>query len=80
MMNPIPRQYELKTIIEEPSSTENLSKVVIHSLFTCYFVNTPHLLNGGSILIVFLSETRNLLINYVFIHPAFELCKKNGVF
>ena len=28
---------------EVPSSTGNLIKVVIHSLFTCYFVNThPH--------------------------------------
>ena len=39
----------MKTIIEEPSSTGNLNKVVIHSLFTCYFVNTPQMLNGGSI-------------------------------
>ena len=39
----------MKTIIEEPLSTGNLNKVVIHSLFTCYFVNTPHMLNGGSI-------------------------------
>ena len=49
MMNRIPRQYEMKTIFEEPSSTENLNKVVIHCLFTCYFVNTPHMLNEGSI-------------------------------
>ena len=49
MMNVVPRQCEMKTIIEEPSSTENVSKVVIHSLFTCYFVNTPRMLNGGSI-------------------------------
>ena len=32
MMNLIPRQCEMKTIIEEPSSTGNLNKVVIHSL------------------------------------------------
>ena len=53
MMNPIPRQYELKTIIEEPSFTGNLNKVVIHSLFTCYFVNTSHMLNIGSVLLSF---------------------------
>ena len=40
MRNLIPRQCEMKTIIEEPSSTGYLNKV-IHSLFTCYFVNTP---------------------------------------
>ena len=39
----------MKTIIEEPSSTENLNKVGIHSLFTCYFVNTSDMLNGGYI-------------------------------
>ena len=39
----------MKTIIEEPSSTGNLNKVVTHSLSTCYFVNTPLVLNGGSI-------------------------------
>ena len=39
----------MKTIIEEPSSTGNLNKVVIHSQLTCYFVNTPHMLNGGSV-------------------------------
>ena len=49
MMNPIPRQCEMKIIIEEPSSTGKLNKVNIHSLFTCYSVNTPHMLNGGSI-------------------------------
>ena len=49
MTNLIPRQYEMKTIIEEPSSTGNLNKVVIHSLFTCYFVNTSHMFKGGSI-------------------------------
>ena len=38
----------MKAIIGDISSTENLNKVVIHSLFTCYFVNTPHMLNGGS--------------------------------
>ena len=38
----------MKIIIEEPSSTGKLNKVVIHSLFTCYSVNTPHMLNGGS--------------------------------
>ena len=31
-------------------------------------------------IIAFLSETRILWINYVFIHPAFELYKKNWVF
>ena len=62
MMNPIPRQCEMKTIFEEPSSTGNLNKVVIHSLSTYYFVNTPLMLNGGSISFpfcqkpVFLSE------------------------
>ena len=49
MMNLIPRQCERKTIIGEPSSTGNLNKVVIHSLSTRYFVNTPLILNGGSI-------------------------------
>ena len=39
----------MKTIIEEPSSMGNLNKVVIHCLSTCYFVNTPLMLNGGSI-------------------------------
>ena len=39
----------MKTIIEEPSSTGNLNKVVIYSLFICYFVNTPHMLNGWSV-------------------------------
>ena len=34
----------MKIIIEEPSSTGKLNKVVIHSLFTCYSVNTPHML------------------------------------
>ena len=48
IMNLIHWQCEMKTLIEEPSSTGNLNKVVIHSLFTCYFVNTPHMLNGGS--------------------------------
>ena len=43
----------MKTIIEEPSSTGNLNKVVIHSLSTCYFVNTPLMLNGGSISLPF---------------------------
>ena len=38
----------MKTINEEPSSTGNLNKVAIHSLFTCYFVNTPHMIYGGS--------------------------------
>ena len=48
MMNLIPRQCEMKTIIEEPASTGKLHKEVIRSLFTCYFVNTPLLLGGGS--------------------------------
>ena len=48
-MNLLPRQCEMKTIIEETSSTANLNKVVIHCLSTCYFVNTPLMLNGGSI-------------------------------
>ena len=39
----------MKTIIEEPSSKGNLNKVVIHSLSTCYFVNTPLKLKSGSI-------------------------------
>ena len=39
----------MKTIIKELSSTGNFNKKVIHSLFTCYFVNPPHMLNGGSI-------------------------------
>ena len=43
MMNLIPRQCEMKTIIEELSSTGNLNKLGFHSLFTCYFVNTPHM-------------------------------------
>ena len=37
----------MKTIIEEPSSTGDLYKVVIHSLSICYFVNTPLMLNGA---------------------------------
>ena len=49
MMNLIPRQCEMKTIIEEPSSTGNLNNVVIYSLSTCYIVNTPLVLYGGSI-------------------------------
>ena len=53
MMNLLPRQCEMKTIIEEPSSTGNLNKAVIHSLSTCYFVNTPLMLNGGSISLPF---------------------------
>ena len=52
-MNLIPRLCEKKIIIEEPSSTENLNKVVIHSLSMCYFVNTPLMLNGGSISLPF---------------------------
>ena len=56
-MNVIPRQCEMKTIIEEPSSTGNLNKVVIHSLFTCYFVNTPYMLNGGSVPLPFCQNT-----------------------
>ena len=44
----------MKTIIEEPSSTGNSNnKVVIHALLTCYSVNTPHMLNGGSISLPF---------------------------
>ena len=39
----------MKTIIEEPSPTGNLNKIAIHSLFKRYFVNTSHMLNGGSI-------------------------------
>ena len=38
----------MRTIIEEPSSTGKSNKEVIHSLFTCNFVYTPHMLNGGS--------------------------------
>ena len=53
MMNLIPRQCEMKTIIEEPSSTGYLNKVLIHSLSTCYFLNTPLMLNGGSISLPF---------------------------
>ena len=49
MMNLIPRQCEMKTLIGEPSSSGNLNQVVIHSLYTCYFVNTPLMLNCGSI-------------------------------
>ena len=59
-MNLIPWQCEMKTIIEEPPSTGNLNKVVIHSIFTCYFVKTPHMLNGGSVPLSFLSENRIL--------------------
>ena len=40
----------MKTTIEDPSSTGNLNETGIHSLFTCYFVNTPHMPNGGSFL------------------------------
>ena len=43
MMNLIPRQCEMKTIIEEPSSTGNLNKLGFQSLFTCYFVYTPYM-------------------------------------
>ena len=49
MMNLIPQQCEMEAIIEELSSTGNFNEVVIHSLFICYFINTPHMLNGGSI-------------------------------
>ena len=56
MMNLIPRQCEMKTIIEEPSSTGNLNKMVIHSLSTCYFVNTPLMLYVGSISLPFCRE------------------------
>ena len=58
-MNFIPRQCEMKIIIEEPSPTGNLNKIVIHSLFTCYFVNTPRMLNGGSILYTIIFFFRN---------------------
>ena len=37
----------MKIIIEEPSSIGKLNKVVIHSLFTCYSVNTPTCLTVG---------------------------------
>ena len=50
----------MKIIIKEPSSTGNLNKAVIHSLFTSYFVNTPDMLNGGSIPLPFLLATRIL--------------------
>ena len=50
MMNEILQQCEMKTTIEDPSSTGNLNETGIHSLFTCYFVNTPHMPNGGSFL------------------------------
>ena len=43
----------MKTIIEEPSSTGNLNKVVIHSLFAWFFLNIPNMLNGGSISLPF---------------------------
>ena len=43
----------MKTIIEEPSSKGNLNEVVIHSLSTCSFPNTPLMLNGGSISLPF---------------------------
>ena len=50
MTNLLPRQYAMKTIIEESSSMGNLNKVVIHSLHVhMLFVNTPHMLNYGSI-------------------------------
>ena len=48
-MNLIPRQCGMKTIIDDPSSTGNLNKIVIHSLFKCNFVNTHHMLNDGSV-------------------------------
>ena len=41
------------SIIENPSSTGNLNNVVFHSLSTCYFVNTPHMLNDWSISLPF---------------------------
>ena len=53
MMSPIPRQCEMKTNFEEPFSTGNFNTVVIHSLFICYFLNTPNILNGGSISLPF---------------------------
>ena len=53
MMNLIPQQCEMKTIIEKSSSTGNSNEGVIRSLFTCYFENTPHMLNGGSRLLPF---------------------------
>ena len=80
IMNLIHRQCEMKMIIKEPSSTWNLNTVVIHSLFTCYSVNTPHMLNGGSIPLLLCQKPVFLWINYVLIHQAFELCKKYWVF
>ena len=46
----------MKTIIKRPSSTGNSNKVVIHSLFTCHFVNTPHKLNGGYMPLLFVGN------------------------
>ena len=50
----------MKILIKKPSSTGNLTKVVIHSLFTCYFVNTTNMLNGGSIPLPFCRKPRIL--------------------
>ena len=50
----MPPQFEIKNIFKEPFSTGK--KVVIHSLFTCYFVNTPNMLNGGSISLFYFSQ------------------------
>ena len=72
----------MKTIIEEPSSTGNLNKVVIHSLFTCYFVNTPHMLRGGSIPLPFCRNP--YFVNKLPLHtPMIRitlLCKNNRMF
>ena len=43
----LPLQCEIKTIYEELSSTGNLNEGAINSLLTCYFVNLPHMKNGG---------------------------------
>ena len=45
----LPLQCKIKTIHEKSSSTGNLNAGPFHSMLTCYFVNLPHIRNGGFI-------------------------------
>ena len=66
----------MKIIIEESSTTGNLTHSNIHSLFTRYFVNTSNMLNGDSLPLPFCRNSY-FVKNYVFTYTAFELFKKN---
>ena len=68
----LPLQCKIKMLHKKPSSTGSMS--------TCYFVNLPHISHGELMPLLFLSETRILLINNVLIHSALELCKKTWMF